>query len=319
MTSASRLLQPAEAFEPEALAALMERCYSDYEVPMHIDAAAFRFMARSFDLDMAESRVVSIGGTPVAIGLLGLRNGSAWVGGMGTAPEARRQGHAEAILLALLERARARSAREVWLEVLEQNVRAIPLYEKLGFAHVRTLNVWRLPLAPERAPGCETHPVPPAEARAFIASARRFREPWQRADASLERWTADGLALEGTLAVQGGAIVGAAVHRAAGERVSLLQARHHARPRGRRNAHAARLGVPARGDAGRALAQPGRGRPGRADRARAPRRRARGRAVRDAPPDLSSRAKRDARARPNQRVRLARRGERVITRQNVVS
>lgn len=223
MNAHTRTLQPAGTLDAEALAALMDRCYSDYEVPMHIDAAAFRFMTRSFDLDLNESRIVSLAGAPVGVGLLGLRGASAWIGGMGVVPEARRAGHAEAIMLALLERAHERDAAEVWLEVLEQNVRAIPLYERLGFAHVRMLDVWRLPAPPAAAAGYETRGLPLAEARALIAAMRRSREPWQRADASVDRWIAEGLALEATVAIQGGTPEGAAVSRAAGERVSVLQ------------------------------------------------------------------------------------------------
>ena len=39
---------------------------------------------------------------------------------------------------------RARGVRELWLEVLVQNKPAIRLYEKLGFEHVRELEVWTL-------------------------------------------------------------------------------------------------------------------------------------------------------------------------------
>ena len=42
------------------------------------------------------------------------------------------------------ENARARGVKRLWLEVLVQNEPAIELYEKLGYAHVRDLEVWSL-------------------------------------------------------------------------------------------------------------------------------------------------------------------------------
>ena len=46
---------------------------------------------------------------------------------------------------AVLEEARdARPRARLWLEVLVQNEPAIRLYEKLGFAKVRELEVWTL-------------------------------------------------------------------------------------------------------------------------------------------------------------------------------
>ena len=44
----------------------------------------------------------------------------------------------------VLEEARSRGLREVWLEVLFPNEPAIRLYEKLGFERVRVLEVWTL-------------------------------------------------------------------------------------------------------------------------------------------------------------------------------
>ncbi len=53
-----------------------------------------------------------------------------------TLPEHRRQGHAEAVLSAMLTEARARRLAFVTLEVRESNTPARGLYEKLGFCAV---------------------------------------------------------------------------------------------------------------------------------------------------------------------------------------
>ncbi len=85
----------------------------------------------------------------------------------------------------VLDVARDRGLREVWLEVLVQNEPAIRLYEKLGFEHVRDLEVWTLDATPvsRRRP---ERPTCPARAGAGADPARAAeREPWQRADESV--------------------------------------------------------------------------------------------------------------------------------------
>jgi hypothetical protein len=125
------------------------------------------------------------------------------------APLARRHGVGERLMLAVLDEARALGLARVWLEVLVQNEPAIRLYEKLGFGHVRELEVWSLDGAPEPAPA-----APADEARAWILEHREGREPWQRADGTLANLPElEGLVTEG----------GAALARVTGGRVSILQ------------------------------------------------------------------------------------------------
>jgi hypothetical protein len=101
----------------------------------------------------------------------------------------------------------------VWLEVLDDNVPAIALYERLGFERVRHLEVWLL------APGGGREPVKPVERRgldvdaahAWIAGHRGGREPWQRADASIVRMRERGTPLSGLAVQRGDAIAGAAI------------------------------------------------------------------------------------------------------------
>ena len=46
---------------------------------------------------------------------------------------------------AVLAEARSRGVRDVRLEVITENERAIPLYERLGFERTRGLELWLLP------------------------------------------------------------------------------------------------------------------------------------------------------------------------------
>ncbi|MEO5719168.1 MAG: GNAT family N-acetyltransferase [Chthoniobacterales bacterium] len=65
--------------------------------------------------------------------------------GMGVVPSARRSGAARALLLHLLEEARARGDRMMVLEVIEQNPPACALYRREGFREVGRLCGWRRP------------------------------------------------------------------------------------------------------------------------------------------------------------------------------
>ena len=200
---------PASGFSAGELAALFTAGYEGYYVPLAVDEAAFSFMANAWDYDLEASRVAVGEDGPVGLCVLARRGEDGWIGGVGVSTRARRGGVGEQLMLAVLDEARAAGLRRVWLEVLVQNEPAIRLYEKLGFAAVRELEVWSLAGAP--GPALET---PVEEAHAWIREHRAEREPWQRADGTIAHLgDLVGLATEG----------GAAVLRVSGGRASILQ------------------------------------------------------------------------------------------------
>lgn len=140
---------------------------------------------------------------------------------MGVLPKRRRAGIGERLLRKLLEDARSTGVRRVTLEVLEQNEPARLLYERLGFAVTRTLDVWRLPAPPPGPAGPVAGEEDVDEALAPIAARRRAAEPWQRATATISRQREvdgpDGRTR--AVALQGGA----AVYHVTDGRVAVLQ------------------------------------------------------------------------------------------------
>jgi ribosomal protein S18 acetylase RimI-like enzyme len=204
----------------EELAALFGAVYADYFVPVHLDAIALRTMVRRFDLDLAASRVAQDSGQAVGVALLGLRRETAWVGGMGVVPGARRTGLGRRLMESVIAEARERGCRTVQLEVLEQNAGAIALYRALGFHAWRNLDVWALgtPL-----PDAGAREIPTSEARAWIAARRTAPEPWQRADDSLDRFDLPENPLRALELGAGGTRAGAAGVLVSGGRASLLQ------------------------------------------------------------------------------------------------
>jgi len=181
----STQLRPASSLSPGERVDLFNAAYADYFIPFRLDEAALDAMTTNFDLDVDASRVALRGGEPVGFANLGLRGDQAWIGGVGVVVPARRQGIAEALTRALHDEAAARGVTNVWLEVMEQNDAAYRLYAKLGYRSVREVEVWSLPAGPSNGSASE---VPAARAHARVRELRRGREPWQRADGTLQHY-----------------------------------------------------------------------------------------------------------------------------------
>jgi hypothetical protein len=116
----------------------------------------------------------------------------------------------------LLDQAREAGAREMVLEVIVENAPAIALYEKLGFARTRELEVLSLAAATEYSEARETNV---GEGLRVVAATRTAPEPWQRADETVANLARRGstpraITFDGAVAV----------FSQDGDRVSLLQA-----------------------------------------------------------------------------------------------
>lgn len=206
---ASVALEPASTRSHAALAALFTAGYEGYLMPVAIDEATFSFMARTWDYDLAGSLVTTVAGADAGLCMLGVRGEDAWIGGVGVVAAHRGQGIGEQLMRAVQEQARTRGVKRLWLEVLTQNEPALRLYEKLGYRHVRDLEVWSL----DKKLVLQAHNVlPVAVADAVGRSADRL--PWQRADQSVLK-IADAQAIA--------CADGSLVYRTAGGIVSVLQ------------------------------------------------------------------------------------------------
>jgi ribosomal protein S18 acetylase RimI-like enzyme len=166
---------------------LFNAAYEGYVIPFRLDEAALQFMTEAFDLDLEASRIAFRDGEPVGLGNIGLRGDEAWIGGVGVIAAARRLGIGETLMRALHDEAAARGVTKVWLEVIEQNESAFQLYEKIAYRIVREVEVWSLS---DEVPEGTAREVPPAQARVRLRELRRAqeREPWQRADATIDHY-----------------------------------------------------------------------------------------------------------------------------------
>jgi len=175
-------LESAAKFDSAFLADLFTRGYAGYFVAIHMDASTLETLVDRWDIDPERSRVAFAGADAVGLANLAVRGDRGWIGGIGVVPEARRHGIGRALMEAVL----AEAPGDVTLEVLEENEPARRLYEQLGFAPQRVLEVWSLTAEVEAVEVREAAPAPLGQ----------HDLPWQREDASLpggcERIEVDG-------------------------------------------------------------------------------------------------------------------------------
>ena len=203
---------PASSLPRAELADLFNAGYSDYFVPIEVDEPALDGLVAAWDIDLDASRVARLDGRPAGFAFLAIRGLTGWIGGMGVEPDARRRGLGDALMRGVIDVGRERGLKAIWLEVLEQNAPARALYEKLGFEHVRDLEIWELEHPPTG--GAAAREVGVDEAHAWIRANRSEREPWQRADEAVLRRPPGAPPLTGLVVDGGAAVVGVGRERA---------------------------------------------------------------------------------------------------------
>ncbi len=185
-------------------AELLTRAFADYFVKIPFTEAGLQQMELPDSVDFARSPVVWLDGQPAGAALIARRGATSRLAGMALVPAARGHGAGRALMEHLLTEARERGDQRMVLEVIEQNVAAVKLYEAVGFTRVRRLVGFAGPapagLADE--PGLEE-----AELRDVAAAVERMDEevgwPWQISGPTLAQLpvSAKGYTLDGAWAV----------------------------------------------------------------------------------------------------------------------
>lgn len=127
------------SFPISETAALLTRGFEDYLVPIQINDVALQTMIRRDGVDLAESRVLLKDNIPMGVALIARRGWSSRLAAMGIVTDARNSGAGSWMMEKLIVEARARGEKEIFLEVIEQNLPAVHLYQKFGFEIVRRL------------------------------------------------------------------------------------------------------------------------------------------------------------------------------------
>jgi [ribosomal protein S18]-alanine N-acetyltransferase len=131
----------AVAIEPSVAPSLRPMREPDLDAVLAIERRAYEFpwtlgIFRDCMLANYPAWVLAQGEGIVGYGLLSLAADEAHVLNLCTAPEAQGQGHGRRLLRALLQLARARGAKRVFLEVRPSNAAAIALYDAEGFNEI---------------------------------------------------------------------------------------------------------------------------------------------------------------------------------------
>jgi GNAT superfamily N-acetyltransferase len=181
------------------LAALMERAFANYVVPMSPSPSAMETRNRIEHVDLFASLVARRDDEPVGLALIARRGRKSRLAAMGVVVEARGSEVARGLLARVLDDARERGDDAMVLECITSNERALRLYRRAGFVSTRRLVGWRAGgLVPEVQPIVE---VDPTELGRLLARSDDGKLPWQLAPetligmtAPMRGWTIDGTA-----------------------------------------------------------------------------------------------------------------------------
>lgn len=135
------------------------------------------------DVDLDLSQVIFHDDTPAAIALLARRGRTSRVAMMGVAQRFQGQGIGKQLMQMLETQSRERGDHTLTLEVIEQNPRAVRLYESCGYTVMRRLMGYTGEnLSGEAAPLSQ---IDPAEAARSVTAWADSHLPWQCSGESL--------------------------------------------------------------------------------------------------------------------------------------
>jgi len=191
-------LRPASAFSVKQLTIIYNQTRVDYLVPMPMNMARMIEYIQVYDIDLENSFVAMQDEKMIALGMLGVREGRAWITRLGVLPGDRRHGLGLRMMTSLLEAAERKGIQFTMLEVIKNNTPAYKLFLKLGYRDVGNLLVLRRPPGPPRSyPAGKAAWLSRNEALTLLDS-RSGLPPWTNQNAS-QRNAADIYGLAVTL------------------------------------------------------------------------------------------------------------------------
>lgn len=122
------------------LAEMHNASFSGYFFPMNINAEQSAGFWQVYQINAAYCVVMhDEHGAFVGMARMGARGRRGWCGGFGIAPEFRGSGASKLLAAQMVQTARESGLTSLQLEVLTQNVKAIKVYEGVGFVATRRL------------------------------------------------------------------------------------------------------------------------------------------------------------------------------------
>lgn len=180
------------------LADMHNESFTGYFFPMHMTAETSAWFWRVFDIDAKYCVVMhDEHGAFAGLARMGVRGQRGWCGGFGIAPAFRGTGASKALADQMVQVSRENGLATLQLEVLTQNIKAIKLYERTGFAATRRLFGLQLNLdtLPDTAPSLLPEKVAPPVL--FERLYERYQPDWERELASILTIGMQALAMPG--------------------------------------------------------------------------------------------------------------------------
>lgn len=132
-------IKPASDYSLPELTQFLNLSFESYLIPISFNLIQFLTMLRKDSIDLFSSRVLTMDDEPSGIALIARRGWNSRLAAMGIMQNKRGQGAGQWLLETLIQEARDRKDREMFLEVIEQNEYAVRLYRRCGFQNVRRL------------------------------------------------------------------------------------------------------------------------------------------------------------------------------------
>ena len=137
MIQGSPRVLPASEVDIHALVELFNDAFSRYYVELKVTAESLSTLVYREDIDTASSCVALLGELPVGVAFLAVRGQRGYICGMGVRQDHQGKGIGDLLMRAVLHNASTLNLRDVTLEVVDANFRAIRLYRKFGFVRFR--------------------------------------------------------------------------------------------------------------------------------------------------------------------------------------
>jgi GNAT superfamily N-acetyltransferase len=133
------ICQTAASWNSYQLAQILSHCFEGYLVPFTIDGETFATRFSAEDISLTGTRIWLQDGEPKALAVITRRGQTSRLAAFAIRPELRGQGYGKRFMQQLIDEARERGDRQMWLEVIVGNDSGLALYQRMGFVCQQTL------------------------------------------------------------------------------------------------------------------------------------------------------------------------------------
>lgn len=168
------------------LARYLNQTFEGYVIPFKFTATSAANLFLQDGISLSASRLVFEGDRFIGLGLMSRRGQASRMAALAITPQARGQGLGKYLVDVLVQAAKDRGERAMWLEVISQNTAAVKLYEGAGFEKQRKLIGFSVSKPAVKDVGDVTlERVNPLEVARNIINHMPLDYPWQLSGESL--------------------------------------------------------------------------------------------------------------------------------------